>query len=60
MPDRPSVFKAAGVWLWSCDHGGPVGDIFHPTDWRDAWTAALAAASKHAVLYHRSEKGEDL
>lgn len=61
---KPKVFKMAGVWLWTCgpntDHHGPVGDEFRAGQWRDPWTAVLAAATKHAVSYHNQEEGEQI
>lgn len=51
---KPTVFKMGGSWVWQCNngHGGLVGDEFSENAWRDPWTACLAAASKHAMLYH--------
>jgi hypothetical protein len=49
---KPKMFKIGGAWIWQCDHNGTVGDQFPEDAWRDSWTACLAAASKHAMLYH--------
>jgi hypothetical protein len=50
---KPVMFKIGGAWVWRCDDGaGPVGDEFGEDYWRHPWDACLAAASKHAVLYH--------
>lgn len=53
---RPKIFKMGGAWLWECDHNGTVGDTFFEDDWCDPWTACLAAATKHAMLWHNDSE----
>lgn len=51
---KPTVWKMGGAWIWSCNngHSGTVGDEFREDQWRDPWTACLAAAIKHEALFH--------
>lgn len=57
---KPKVFKMAGVWLWSCDHAGHVGDEFPAHSYRDPWCAAQAAAIKHYAQWHYSMGGAEV
>lgn len=54
MAGKPQVFKMGGAWIWLChDHiGGPVGDDFPDTAWRNSWDVCLGAAVKHTAVFH--------
>lgn len=59
---KPSVFKAAGAWVWLCIHTDEDGDTtpFSEvyTKCRDKWTAALTGAQLHSARVHA--EGEDV
>jgi len=59
MNAKPRVFKAAGAWLWTCDHDGGVGDVLHASDWAGGWAAAYVLAAKHFATFHGADEGED-
>lgn len=60
MNNKPRVMKMAGIWLWTCEHDGRVGDEYRSSEYRDAWTAALSGAVRHTALFHNTTEGEEV